>query len=440
VLNQLSRHARVVRDTHAMFTNPLGYLDRARARGDAVPVELAAGWRFLLLNHPEDIEHVLVHNRQFPKRHPFLKEMKRLIGEGLATSDGELWRRQRRAVQQALGREQIAAYADDMADASRKLADGFRPGEVRDLHRDFMGLILAGTARAFFSAEVAGDTREFIDCISVVMERFSSPFFMFAPALDRLPLPSVRRLADAQRRLQALIDRVILERRAGAAGNDMLSALAAESAGDASPAARRQLRDEVTTLVIAGYEPTAVALAWTFHLLLQHPARLEAAVEEARHVVARGAAATADEAARLPLIRAAIDEALRMYPPAWTSVREAEEPHEFRGHTVPQGGLLWFSPWVVHRDPRWYDRPEEFRPERWADGLAKRLPRGAYFPYGAGPRMCIGAGMASAQMPRIVATMLARWRFERVPGRDPGVDPGINLRPKRGVWARIVGE
>lgn len=421
-----------------MVRDPLGLLEASAREGDVVPLDMLGGMRVLLLNHPDDIARVLVtDNRNFPKRHPFLAEMKRFVGEGVATSEGELWRRQRRVIQSAFARERVTTYCDDIAGCAARALDEWRPGEVRDLHADFMRLVLEGTARALFSAEMGGFGGEVVEAVSVVMDHFASPLFMIAPKLERLPLPRFRRLRAAQRRLEQIVGDVIRARRAdaGTPRTDLLAALLAarDERGAAMP--DRQVFDEVMTLYIAGYEPMAVALGWTFHLLSKHPDALARASEEARAVLG-GRAATHADLPRMPLISATIDECLRLYPPAWTSMREAEAACEFHGHPVARGGYVWFSSWIVHRDPRWYDAPAEFRPERWLDGLARRLPRCAYLPYGAGPRMCVGAPLAGLELPAIVATVLARWRLEPVAGREPRPYPSINLRPHGGVWMR----
>jgi cytochrome P450 len=428
----------VLGTTLSVMRNPLQFLAGMATQADAVPLEFAGGWRMLLLNHPQDVEQVLVQDRRFPKRHPFLAEMKRFIGEGLATSEGELWRSQRRIVQQAFNREHVSAYADDMAGCTARLLGRYRDGEVRDLYADFMRLSIEGTSRALFSTEGGANSEELIAAVSVVMQRFNSPLFMFAPLLDRLPLPSVRRVEHARQRIEALVGALISNRRHGPrlAKADLLSTLMAERGQEGSPMSDRQLRDEVTTLYIAGYEPLAVALGWTVHLLLQHPAELKKVSEQARSVLGTREA-TKEDVANLPAVRQAIEESLRLYPPAWTIVREASEPCEFRGHAVPKGGLLWFSPFVLHRDPRYFAEPNQFRPDRWESGFAKTLPRGAYLPYGAGPRMCVGAPLAAAEMPRILAMLLSRFDLKPVAGPVPKPYPSINLRPSGGVWAEL---
>ena len=422
----------------SMIRDPLGMLERLAPRGDAVPIEFLGDQQVLLLRHPEDIDRVLVtQNRRFPKRHPFLAEMKRLVGDGIATSEGDFWQRNRRLIQTAFARERVAAYTDDIADHVAHEVDTWRPGEARDLYLDFMRLVLASTARALFSTRVGQEARDIIDAVSVVMDHFASPVFMYAPWVLHLPLPRNRRLRAAIQRLDTIVHDLIAARRDDpAATRDLLAALLAARDEHGAPMSDRQIRDEVMTLYIAGYEPMAVALGWTFHVLGQHPDVHARAAEQARAVVG-GRVATHADAARLPYISAGIDEALRLYPPAWTSIRQADEDCEFRGVPVPRGRYLWMSSWAVHRDPRWYDAPLEFRPERWQGDLARRLPRCAYLPYGAGPRMCIGAPLAGAELPVIVATILARWRLDPVPGRPVTPLPSINLRPKGGVWMNV---
>ncbi len=424
-------------NTVAVVRDPLGLLTRLSERGDVVPLEFLGDRQLLYLRSPADIERVLVTgNRRFPKRHPFLAEMKRLVGEGIATSEGDLWLRQRRLLQPAFSRERITGYTDALAEYAARTVDAWRPDEPRDLYLDFTKLVLAGTAQAFFSTQPGDDADGFLADVGVVMDHFGSPSFMFAPWLSKLPLPRMRRLHAAQARLDARIRGLIAARRdGGGPTHDLLAALLAARDDDGSPMPDQQVRDEVMTLYIAGYEPMSVALGWTFHLLGKHPDALARASEEARAALA-GRVATCADLPRLPFVSAVIDESLRLFPPAWTSVREAAEDCELGGHPIAAGGYVWMSSWALHRDPRWYDAPLEFRPERWQDGLARRLPRCAYLPYGAGPRMCIGASLAALELPILAATILARWRLAPVEGREPRPLPSINLRPLGGIWLR----
>lgn len=420
-----------------MMRDPLALLLRLAPRGDVSPLPLLGGHDMLLLRHPEDIERVLVtDNRRFPKRHPFLAEMRRIVGDGIATSQDDLWLRQRRLIQPAFGRERVVAYADAIGRHAAAEADRWRAGEVRDLYADFTRLVLRSTAGALFSATIDRE-QEILDVVSVVMDHFERPAFVYMPWLTRLPLPHMRRVRAATARIRALAAELVAARRADPSPpSDLLTALLAARDDDGAPMSERQIHDEVLTLYIAGYEPMAVALGWIFHALGEHPAELARVAEEARAAVGDRVAAHAD-LPRLPLTAAAIDEALRLYPPAWSSVREVDEACELRGHPAARGSMVWFSSWLVHRDPRWFDDPFAFRPSRWHGDLARRLPRGAYFPYGLGPRMCIGAALASAELPLIVATILSRWRVEPVPGRAPRLFPSINLRPHGGVWMRL---
>jgi cytochrome P450 len=435
-----ARGLTVARNTISVLRDPLQFLEATSQLGDAVRIEFGGGKRTLVLSHPAEISEVLVKHKRFPKRHLLLPEMKRFTGEGLATSDGELWRRQRKLIQPVFTRERVAGYADDLASCAARTVDRWAAGEVRDLYTDLIRMVLESTARTLFSAQVGDEATDVMDAVTVVMEHFANPLFIFVPWLQRLPLPRVRRLKDAKRRIDEVVHAVIAARQDGdgaaPAPRDLLTALLAARDEDGAAMSRQQLHDEVVTFYIAGYEPTAVGLAWTFHLLGEHPAVMARAREEARGVLGDRPATFAD-VARLPYIGHVIDEALRLYPPAWSMVREASEPCELAGQSIAPGGQMWMSPWVVHRDPRWYSAPRAFRPERWADGLERKLPSGAYMPYGSGPRICIGASLASAQLPMVVATVLSRVRLERVPGRAPKPFPSINLRPRGGVWARI---
>jgi cytochrome P450 len=273
--------------------------------------------------------------------------------------------------------------------------------------------------------------------VTIMMEWFAHPAFLFGAVLERMPLPHMLRLRDALRRLDQTVHTLIAARRNGAGQDDLLGALLGARDDHGAPMPDRQVRDEVFTLFLGGYEPSAVALGWLFYLLGRHPKVMARAVDEARAVVG-DRVPTRDDLPKLAYLGQVLNESLRLYPPAWSIAREADEPCEIRGHKIPSGGFLWCSQWVLHRDPRWFEAPLEFRPDRWAGSLAKQLPRCAYLPYGGGPRVCVGAMLAQSQVLSLAALFLSRFRLELEPERRPRPLPSINLRPHGGVWARLA--
>ncbi len=418
--------------------DPLGFLTHcARTYGDVVPLRFGPA-RVVLLSHPDLIEDVLVRKHQsFGKSRFVIKGVRPVLGTGLFSSDGELWRRQRRMMQPAFHRARIAAYGELMVAATRRMLATWRPGERRDLFQDMSRLTLAIVANALFHADVEGDAAAVGKALTVGLEATNARLTsLWAPLLpDRFPSPANLRLRRVVRELDAIIFRIIALRRAsGEDPGDLLSLLlhARDEEDDGGGMTDHQLRDELMTLFLAGHETTAVALAWTWQLLSQHPA-VEAKLVAELESVLGGRLPTADDLPRLAYTEMVVQEALRLYPPVWAISRDARVPCELGGQRVAAGTGVIMSQWVVQRDPRYFDRPDDFHPERWEDGLAKRLPRFAYFPFGGGPRRCIGAEFAMMEAILIVATVAHHVRLAAVPG--PAVVPqvAVTLRPQHGV-------
>jgi cytochrome P450 len=415
--------------------DPLGALQRyAREYGDFVPLRFGPK-RAVLLNHPDYVEQVLAtHSRYFIKS-PALRNSRRLIGHGLLASEGELWRRQRRLIQPAFHRPQLAAYSEIMVACTEQLLATWRDGEVRDVHQEMMRLTLQIVARALFGADVTDEAAVVDEALRVALERFGTRLSSLAFLLpDTLPTPDNWGFLRAARRLDAIVYRIIAARRAsGVDRGDLLSILLrARDEADGGGMTDKQLHDEVMTLLLAGHETTAIALSWTWYLLAQHPA-VEAKLLAELQAVLGGRAPTVEDLPQLPYTEWVLWEALRLYPPAWALAREAVQDCEIGGYPVPAGTIVVMSQWLLHRDPRYFDEPERFLPERWADGLAKRLPRYAYFPFGGGPRLCIGAGFASLEAALVLATVLPRFRLTLVPEHPIALWPSATLRPRYGI-------
>lgn len=414
--------------------DPLDFYTRcAREYGDIVYFRLGPR-RVYQLNHPDLIEHVLVTaNRNFQKN--FAQRMLRpLLGNGLLTSEGDFWRRQRRLAQPAFLRERVTAYADLMVAYAERMADEWRAGEARDLHADMMRLTLEIAARTLFGADVGGAARDVGEAFALFQEAFSKRLMSWPAPPRWLPTPNNLRLWWAARRLDAIVYGVIKQRRAsGEERDDLLSRLLhAQDEDDGGRMTDQQLRAEVMTLLLAGHETTALALSWTWYLLAGHPeadARLAAELAE----VLGGRPPTAADLPRLRFAEAVVLESMRLYPPAYGFGREAVEDCELGGYRIPAGANVFLLQWVVHRDPRWFADPEKFRPERWLDGLASRLPKYAYFPFGGGPRLCIGNAFAMTEAILVVAALAQRFRFALAPGQVVTPWPSITLRPRGGM-------
>ncbi len=411
----------------------LGFLTRAaRDWGDVVPLRFGPR-RLLLVSDPALIESVLVANSRHFVKGAGLRRNRHVFGNGLLVSDGDFWRRQRRLAQPAFHRQRIAAYADTMVAYTERLLAGWRDGETRDLHQEMMGLTLEIVAKTLFDADVTGDVRAVGDALDLLMTSFTARMNLTLLLPESLPTPTNRRLREAVARLDAIVFGIIERRRAGGEDHgDLLSMLLQARDEDGGRMTDRQLRDEALTLFAAGHETTALALTWTFYLLAQHPAA-EAKLAAELDAVLGGRAPTLEDRPNLPYTEQVVTEAMRLYPPAWTIGREAVADCPLGPYQLPKGDAVLMSQWVVHRDPRWFDRPDEFDPDRWADGLAKRLPRFAYFPFGGGPRVCIGNTFAQMEATLLLATIARRYRLALVPGRPIVPAPSITLRPKHGL-------
>lgn len=417
----------------------LGFLTRcAREYGDVV------GLRFVnvpvyLLSHPDHIEYVLVkNNRNFIKSRGERVSLG-FLGGGLLTSEGSFWRCQRRLAQPAFHRERISFYGEVMVKSTERMAVGWRDGEARDVHRDMMRLTLEIVARTLFGVPLKpAEFEEVGGALAVIAERFTGWGGVFFQVPEKVPTPGNLRFKRALRQLDALIYGIIRGRResgeeAGFRGDLLSMLLAARDEETGEGMSDKQLRDEVMTIFLAGHETTANALSWAWRLLAEHPEAENRLHNELGEVLA-DRPPTFEDLSRLRYADTIVKESLRLYPPAWAFGREAVEDCEIGGCHVPAGTQLIMSQWVTHRDPRYYDAPTEFRPERWADGLAERLPRYAYFPFGGGPRLCIGQSFAKMEAVLLLATMAQRFRLRPVPGEQVKPQPSITLRPRNGMW------
>jgi cytochrome P450 len=414
--------------------DPLEFLARSsREYGDLVRLQFPGPPAYLLSN-PDHIEWILVgHNRNFIKDR-LTKQMLGILGDGLLTSDGEFWRRQRRLAQPAFHRERTDNYAETMVAYTERMLKEWRHGEERDVHRDMMRLTLEIVAKTLFDADIGGEAEEVGSSLGTVMTHFSDQgnnvFLRMLP--DSVPTPSNLRFRRANRRLEEFIYGIIEERRrSGRDAGDLLSMLLQARDEDGGRMSDRQLRDEVMTVVMAGHETTAIALSWTFYLLGEHPEVEQKLYSELSEAV--DGPPTVADLPRLPYTDMVIKEAMRLYPPAWAIGREALDECEIGGFRVPAGTQMFISQWVVHRDARLFESPQAFYPERWRDGLEKTLPKYAYFPFGGGPRLCVGQSFARMEAVLLLATIARKFRLAPVAAQTIATQPSITLRPKNGI-------
>ena len=414
----------------------LGFLTRsAKQYGDVVRL------RFLnvplyLLNHPDHVEYVLVkNNRNFIKDRAERSGL-RFLGQGLLTSEGDYWRRQRRLAQPAFHRKRVSAYGRTMVESAQKMLDAsWRDGETRGIREDMSRLTLEIVSATLFGASITEELEEEVgEALEVVMGRFTGGILFKVP--ERIPTPANLRFRRAVRRLEEIIYGIIGERRRSPDGDggDLLSMLlSARDEGSGEGMSDRQLRDEVLTIFLAGHETTALNLSWTWHLLAGHP-RVEEGLHEELRKVLGGRAPDMDDLPALRYADAVIKESTRLYPPVWGFGREALGDCEIGGYKVPKGTQVVMSQWVMHRDERYFEEPELFRPERWLDGSTDGLPKYAYFPFGGGPRLCIGQSFAKMEAVLLLAIIAQRFRLRHAPGQEAVRPlPSLTLRPSNGL-------
>ncbi|WP_254542966.1 cytochrome P450 [Halomarina pelagica] len=427
----------ILGNTVAYARDPFGFTTRAaEEHGDVVYIE-TAGRPFYQLTHPDDIEYVLVHNNgNYVKGALFQRLLGPVTGRGLLNSEGETWRRQRHLVQPAFHPDRIARYAGTMTDYAERMLDSWGDGERRDVHEDMMGLTLEIVADALFGVDIRDEAPSVGRALDVVMEHSEDVYDLYVP--DRVPTPSRWRYRRAVETLDEVVYDIIDERRS-AGGDDVISMLAAAIDERGRGMSDEQLRDEVMTLLLAGHETTALALSFTWYLLAQYPSVEGRLVDELDRVLADGGGIGR---ARVPTLadlddlgyaERVIRESMRLYPPVHGIVREPVEDDEIGGYRVPAGVTVSMPQWAVHRDPRWYDDPMAFRPERWTPDFEASLPSYAYFPFGGGPRRCVGDRFALLEARLVLATVARRYHLELPPSTDLDLLASITTRPKDGV-------
>src|SRR6267378_5786001 len=415
---------------------PLEYFTKlAREYGDVAGIRVL-NFKTIFINHPDTIEEALVTNARKYIKGRVLRANRHVFGEGLLTSEGEFWLRQRRLAQPAFHRGRIASYAATMVEYTERMLSGWRGGEERDAHQEMMRLTLQIVGKTLFDADVERDAKEVGKSLELLLE-IGANFrrTIFVP--QWLPTPTNLRVKREVAQIEKIIDRIIGERRAsGRDTGDLLSMLLSAQDEDGSRMTDRQLRDGAITLFLAGHETTASTLSWTWWLLAQNPA-VEAKLHAELDAVLGDPGPSLDDLPKLAYTGHVITESLRLYPAAWGMARLAIEDHEIAGYPVTKGMGVAMAQWVVHRDPRWYDAPEEFRPERWEDDLLKRLSRFAYFPFGGGPRQCIGNTFALMEATLILATIARKFRLRLVANHPVVPLASITLRPRHGVGVTL---
>ncbi|MCB9702428.1 MAG: cytochrome P450 [Myxococcales bacterium] len=394
---------------------------------------------FWLTNDPDAIKHVLVDNAKAYRKSRNYDGLRLALGQGLVTSEGALWRRQRRLVAPAFTPGSIVRYVPDFVTAAEEAAERWaQAGDARtDVHHDMMELTFRIVGRTLFSVELGGDSDRIGPAFEEVI-RFAEARAMSLVRIPATwPTPANRRFARALAELDGLVERIVSERRARIergepGGHDLLAALLAARDEEGQPMDTRQLRDEVLTLIGAGHETTANALAFTLYLLSLHPEWERRVVDELASVLG-DRSPTAEELARLPILERVIEESMRLLPPVWGFERQALADDVVLGHRIRRGDVVGVSTWGLHRTPHLWANPEGFDPDRFLPEARRERPRLAYLPFGAGPRICVGAGFATLEAKAILAVLLRRFRFALASGYRLVPEPLVTLRPKGGI-------
>jgi cytochrome P450 len=414
----------------------IGYLTKTvREYGDLVRLRLGNLTTYIVVN-PEHIEYVLRTNPDHFEKDKLTRWLIPLVGQGLLTSEGEFWRRQRRLIRPAFQLQEIQRYAAVMVDHTKRVLAAWSEGQVRNIHEEMMALTLGIVAKTLFDADLEGEARIVGQSMETVMNYFMSPMRWFG-LRELLPIPSTIRYRRAIKRIDEIIYGFIRRRReSGRDPGDLLSHLLAARDDQQAGMTDRQLRDEAVTLLLAGHETTALALTYAFYLLARSPEadrRLAAELDQ----VLGGRAPSASDVPHLKYTESVIRETMRLHPPAWGIGRQAIADCEIGGYFCPKGTQLFLVIWLAHRDGRWFPDPEMFRPERWDNDLIKRLPRCSYFPFGDGARICIGNHFAMMEAVLLLATIAQTYRLSLEVDQPLELVPSITLRPRTGLRMRI---
>ncbi|HEY4049252.1 MAG TPA: cytochrome P450 [Acidobacteriaceae bacterium] len=387
-----------------------------------------------LVNHPDIVRDVLItHDWNFIKGRG-LRSSKPVLGNGLLTSEGELHRRQRRLAQPAFHSTRLTEYARTMVDCAARMSDDWQNGSDYDIHGQMTRLTLEIVGRALFSADVVHEAADIGQSLTEALRLFIALNSPIAQLVSPIRRWAERRAMRSRRKLENILGKVIADHRSAPDKYDDMLSMLLGSHDDlgAGYMSDQLLLDESVTLFLAGHETTANALAWTWYLLGQHPEAEDALHREIDREL-QGRRPSLEDLSRLQFTAMLFREALRLYPPAWVISREAITDYRLGTIDVPAGANLFLIPYATQRDARFWEDPEEFRPERWREGASAARPKFAFFPFGAGTRVCIGENFAMMEGVLLIATFAQRWRLRLRPGQNTGLWPQITLRPRHEI-------
>lgn len=416
--------------------DPLRFmLTLAREYGDLSTFRLGTE-RVVFVNHPDYVRDVLVNHYSSFLKGAGNQRTKRFLGEGLLLSEGERHRRQRRLAQPNFHQQRIAAYAQQMISCAEQCSSRWHDGQTLDIWREMQRLTLAIVGKTLFSADVEAKDDEVGQAMRAATLQYRAFKLPFAKLFERLPLPHLIRFHRGKQRLRNVVLDLIQERRRdGVDRGDLLSMLllAEEEGVNGHPMSSEEVWDEALTIFIAGYDTTATALMWTWYLLSQHPEvemrlhdEVDALLRDKEHL-------TFADLRQLPYTERVLTEAMRIYPPTWRLVRRAVQEFRVGEYVIPSGSLVVVCQYAMHRDPRYFPNPERFDPDRWTAEAKSVRPHYSYFPFGGGPRRCLGESFAMAEGVLLLATLARKWRMRLAPGHNVEVFPEHLLRAKYGM-------
>lgn len=418
------------------------FLERnAKTYGDIVHYK-AFGRHVFQFNHPEMVQEVLIRDAAMQHRGIVMQRAKFVLGEGLLTSEEPVHMLQRRLIQPGFHRQRIAAYGETMLQFADEMTSRWHSEEPFDIHRSMLELTLRITGKCLFDSDVEAEVNTISDSVTAFMGFLPLAFLPYPHLLLKIPFGFLGRIQKSQKKLDSLIYKMIADRRSsGVDHGDLLSMLLASQDAESPTGGMtdRQIRDECLTLLLAAHETTANGLSFISFLMAQHPEVQEKVFAEASAVFGNGIShprpTAADIYGNLPYSQRVVSEALRMYPPVWVTARTAAVSYAYRGLAIPAGSLLLIPQIAIHRDARWYPEPMRFNPDRFLPEASAARPRHAYFPFGAGSRICIGENFAWMESVLVLAGVIRNWRLGfngPVPTELP-LSAQISLRPRDGV-------
>ena len=420
-----------------MMRDPLEFMTEASKYGPLVDLPLPFE-RYTLVLEPELIQRSLAQAHTIMHKDRFTRSLERVLGLGLVTSEGELWRRQRKLVAHAFTPKRIRTYADSMVAAALRSLDDWSNGQQISVHKAMAELTLDIVGRTLFDADVRGAAREVGDALNVISDFYNKVLESPIQPPDWWPSPGMRKFRRSVQNVDRIVTEIIDERRRSREDRgDLLSALLRAQDDEGTGMSDQQLRDECITLFLAGHETTSIALSNALYLLARHP-EIEARVHEEAVAVLIDRPANADDYTRLETAERVIKESMRLFPPVYTIGRQLLEDFELGGYRLRKGDTLLFVQWVTHRSGVHFDDPLRFDPDRWLPARAKEMHKYAYFPFGGGPRICIGNHFAMMEAVLVLATLIRACRFELLPGQTLQLQPAITLRAERDLWMRVV--